>query len=107
VRISRRRLHHGAWGLGETVVQGTVDPDEFYVHKTTFEVGRRCVLRRTLGVKQQKMVYAEGSSRHSTRTVETADAERDRFCISDAEVMTLADFAIKCEKHYSRAIASG
>lgn len=91
----------GAWGLGETVVQGTVDPDEFYVHKPTFDAGRRCVLRRTLGAKQQKMIYAEGSSRHSTRTVETADAERDRFCISDAEVMLLADFATKCEKHYS------
>ncbi|MFN4087787.1 MAG: phosphoenolpyruvate synthase [Alphaproteobacteria bacterium] len=90
----------GAWGLGETVVQGTVDPDEFYVHKPTFAAGRRCVLRRSLGAKQQKMIYAVGSSRHTTRTLATSEAERDRLCLSDEEVMVLADYAIKCERHY-------
>jgi len=91
----------GAYGLGENVVQGAVDPDEFYVFKPTFEAGRRAVLRRALGNKKIKMVYAEGGSRLTTRNVPTSSAERERFCISDAEVLTLADDAIKVEKHYS------
>jgi pyruvate,water dikinase len=91
----------GAYGLGENVVQGAVDPDEFYVFKPTFEAGRRAVLRRTLGSKKIKMVYAQGGSRLTTRNVPTSSAERERFCLADAEVLTLADYAIKVEKHYS------
>jgi pyruvate,water dikinase len=91
----------GAWGLGENVVQGAVDPDEFYVFKPTFAAGRRAVLRRTLGSKKVKMVYAEGGSRLTTRNVPTSSGERERFCLADAEVLTLADYAIKVEKHYS------
>jgi len=91
----------GAYGLGENVVQGAVDPDEFYVFKPTFEAGRRAVLRRSLGSKKIKMVYAHGSSRHTTRNVPTSGAERERFCIDDAEALTLAGYAIKVEKHYS------
>jgi pyruvate, water dikinase len=91
----------GAFGLGENVVQGAVDPDEFYVFKPTFESGHRAVLRRALGSKKIKMVYAAGSSRQTTRNVPTSNAERQRFCVSDEEVLTLADYAIKVEKHYS------
>ena len=91
----------GSYGLGENVVQGAVDPDEFYVFKPTFESGRRAVLRRALGSKKIKMVYAAGSSRQTTRNVPTSNAERERFCVSDDEVLTLADYAIKVEKHYS------
>ena len=91
----------GAYGLGENVVQGAVDPDEFYVFKPTFEAGRRAVLRRALGSKKIKMVYAEGGSRLATRNVPTSGAERERFCLSDKEVLTLADYAIKVERHYS------
>jgi pyruvate, water dikinase len=91
----------GAYGLGENVVQGAVDPDEFYVFKPTFESGRRAVLRRALGSKKIKMVYAEGGSRLATRNVPTSSAERERFCLNDEEVLTLADYAIKVEKHYS------
>jgi pyruvate, water dikinase len=91
----------GAYGLGENVVQGAVDPDEFYVFKPTFEAGRRAVLRRTLGGKKIKMIYAEGGSRQTTRNVPTSNAERERFCIGDEDVLTLADYAIKVEKHYS------
>lgn len=91
----------GAYGLGENVVQGAVDPDEFYVFKPTFETGHRAVLRRALGGKQIKMVYAQGSTRQTTRNVPTTDAERERFCISDGEALTLADYAVKVEKHYS------
>jgi pyruvate,water dikinase len=91
----------GAYGLGENVVQGAVDPDEFYVHKPTFEQGYRAVLRRTLGAKKIKMVYSEGRTREPTRNIVTSDEERNRFCINDADVLTLADYAIKIEKHYS------
>lgn len=91
----------GAFGLGENVVQGAVDPDEFYVHKPTFEQGHRAVLRRTLGAKKIKMVYSEGNTRESTRNIVTSEEERNRFCLTDADVLTLADYAIKIEKHYS------
>jgi pyruvate,water dikinase len=91
----------GAYGLGENIVQGALDPDEFYVFKPTFEAGYRSVLRRVLGSKKIKMVYAKGSSRHTTRNVPTSNAERERFCLSDEEALTLADYAIKVEKHYS------
>ncbi|MFI3157968.1 MAG: phosphoenolpyruvate synthase [Methylococcaceae bacterium] len=91
----------GAYGLGENVVQGAVDPDEFYVHKPTFEQGHRAVLRRTLGAKKIKMVYSEGRTRESTRNIVTSAEERNRFCINDADVLTLADYAVKIEKHYS------
>ncbi|MDD5214930.1 MAG: phosphoenolpyruvate synthase [Methylococcales bacterium] len=91
----------GAYGLGENVVQGSVDPDEFYVHKPTFEQGYRAVLRRTLGAKKIKMIYSDRSTRESTQNIVTSSEERNRFCITDADVLTLADYAIKIEKHYS------
>ena len=92
----------GAWGLGENVVQGAVDPDEFYVHKPTFRDGYRAVLRRTLGAKKVKMVYAEGRTREPTLNKPTAKEERERYCLTDDQVLTLADYAIKIEDHYSR-----
>jgi pyruvate,water dikinase len=91
----------GAYGLGENVVQGAVDPDEFFVFKPTFESGHRAVLRRALGNKKIKMVYATGGGRETTRNVPTPNVDRERFCISDDEVLTLADYAIKVEKHYT------
>jgi len=92
----------GAYGLGENVVQGAVDPDEFYVHKSTFEQGYRAVLKRTLGAKKIKMVYSEGSTHEPTRNIATSNEERERFCLNDDDVLTLADYAIKIEKHYSK-----
>ena len=91
----------GAYGLGENVVQGAVEPDEFYVHKPTFEQGYRAVLRRHLGSKKIKMIYATGGSREMTRNVPVPEADQHRFCISDQDVLTLADYAIKVERHYS------
>lgn len=91
----------GAYGLGENVVQGAVDPDEFYVHKPTFRQGHRAVLRRVLGDKKIKMVYAQGRSGETTRNVPTPKADREHFCINDTDVLTLADYAIKVEDHYS------
>ena len=91
----------GAWGLGENVVQGAVEPDEFYVHKPTFEQGHRAVLKRSLGSKKIKMVYATGGSKETTRNVPVSSIDRQRYCIDDQDVLTLADYAIKIEKHYS------
>ncbi len=91
----------GAYGLGENVVQGTVGPDEFYVHKPTFEQGHRAVLHRTLGSKKIKMQYAVGHTRATTRNVPTLKEDRQRFCITDSDVLTLAEYALKVEKHYS------
>src|SRR6185437_5808690 len=83
----------------ENVVQGTVDPDEFYVHKPTFNKGHRAVLSRRLGSKQLRMVYARGHE--STRNVKTLQADRKRFCINDKDVLELARCAIVVENHYS------
>jgi len=90
-----------AYGLGETVVQGIVEPDEFYVHKPTFMAGHRTVLRRNRGSKQIKMIYATDDSREVTRTVPVPEIGQQRYCLSDKDVITLADYAIKVEKHYS------
>ncbi|OAI03924.1 phosphoenolpyruvate synthase [Methylomonas methanica] len=92
----------GAYGLGENVVQGAVDPDEFYVHKPTFAKGYRAVLRRTLGAKKIKMIYSDGRTREPIRNVATSNYERRQFCIDDAEVLQLADYALKIERHYGR-----
>ncbi|MBX3605117.1 MAG: phosphoenolpyruvate synthase [Piscinibacter sp.] len=92
----------GAWGLGENVVQGAVDPDEFYVHKPTYRKGFRSVLRRTLGDKQVQMVYASGRTREPVINRPTPKADRARFCLSDADVLELAGAAIQIEQHYGR-----
>ncbi len=93
----------GTWGLGETLVQGLVDPDEFYVFKPTFRTGHRAVLRRRLGSKAIKMVYATNDlGSGGTRSVETTVSERKQFCLTDEDVLTLADYALAIETHYSR-----
>ncbi|WP_194788079.1 phosphoenolpyruvate synthase [Pseudomonas sp. UFMG81] len=93
----------GAYGLGETVVQGAVNPDEFYVHKNTLQAGRPAILRRNLGSKAIKMVYGdEAKAGRSVKTVEVDRAERARFCLSDAEVAELAKQAMIIEQHYQR-----
>ncbi|SEM98013.1 phosphoenolpyruvate synthase [Pseudomonas sp. ok272] len=91
----------GAYGLGETVVQGAVNPDEFYVHKHTLAAGRPAILRRNLGSKAIKMIYGdEAKAGRSVKTVDVDKAERARFCLSDAEVSELAKQAMIIEKHY-------
>ena len=91
----------GAYGLGETVVQGSVNPDEFYVHKQTLEAGRPAILRRNLGSKAIKMIYgAEATAGKSVKVVDVEQADRARFCLSDAEVSELAKQAMIIEKHY-------
>jgi len=90
----------GVYGLGENIVQGTVDPDEFYVHKPTFRAGHRAVLSRSLGSKQLRMIYAKRGG--GTRNVAVPPAERARYCLNDAEVLKLAGDAIRIEEHYSQ-----
>ncbi|BAM91941.1 phosphoenolpyruvate synthase [Bradyrhizobium oligotrophicum S58] len=93
----------GVYGLGETIVQGAVDPDEFYVHKPTFAAGFRSVLSRRLGAKDKRMVYAKAGARGvPTRTEATPPTERAKFCISDADVLELAQATITVEQHYSQ-----
>ena len=92
----------GVWGLGESIVQGKVDPDEFHVHKPTFRAGSRCVLRHRLGGKHSELIYAKDSASGSTTYVDTPADKREQFCLSDAEVLTLADCAMRIEEHYSR-----
>ena len=91
----------GAYGLGETVVQGAVNPDEFYVHKQTIAAGRPAILRRNLGSKALKMIYgADASAGKSVQTVDVAPADRMRFALTDEEVTNLAKQAVIIEQHY-------
>ena len=91
-----------AWGLGETVVQGTVDPDKYIVFKSLLaEPGLRPIVEKQAGRKAMKMVYAEGGSRR-TRLVETSRAERDSLVLSDDEILDLSRWAAAVEGHYGK-----
>src|SRR2546423_1137651 len=91
-----------AWGLGETVVQGAVNPDEFYVYKPALRAGKLAILRRNLGGKAVKMVYAPAGSPARVQTVAVPPADQRRFCLSDADIVTLAHQALIIEEHYGR-----
>ncbi len=92
-----------SYGLGETVVQGAVNPDEFYVHKPTLAQGRPAVVRRNLGSKLIKMVFAEkAEAGKSVRTVDVPEADRTRFSLTDEDVLELARYAVIIEQHYGR-----
>src|SRR6267142_1631960 len=92
-----------SWGLGVMVVQGAVNPDEFYVHKPMLRGGKFPVIRRGLGSKLQKMVFAEQARTGlSVKTVDVSEADRNRFCLSDEDVIELARFALRIEEHYQR-----
>ena len=92
----------GAYGLGENVVQGAVDPDEFYVHKPTYLAGHRAVLRRLVGDKAVKMILVEGETKNTTRNIPTPKSDRARFCLTDEDVLELAGYACTIEAHYGR-----
>tara|TARA_R110002072_G_scaffold99983_5_gene219975 strand:+ start:6025 stop:8430 length:2406 start_codon:yes stop_codon:yes gene_type:complete len=93
----------GAYGLGENVVQGAVDPDEFYVFKPTLETGHRPIVKRRLGSKKIKMIYGDDPSAGlSTHNVAVSLGEQHSFCINDEDVLTLAKYAVIIEKHYSK-----
>lgn len=91
-----------AFGLGENVVQGTVDPDEYFVHKPTFGAGHRHVLRRRLGEKQVRMICGRRRRGSETHNEPTPGADRRRFALTDGEVLALTDHALTIENHMSR-----
>ncbi len=91
----------GSYGLGEMVVQGAVNPDEFYVYKPTLRAGKPAILRRQIGSKQQRMVYSDKAGER-VRIEETPIAERNRFCLSDEDVHELSRQALTIEDHYGR-----
>ena len=102
---------NAAWGLGENVVQGTINPDAFYVHKPTFKKGYRAVLKRKLGDKSKMMVFSQTLEKANlaeqfTKNIKTPIEKRRRFAISDEEVLHLANWAIKIEEHYSKVRGS-
>ncbi|WP_041070319.1 phosphoenolpyruvate synthase [Thiolapillus brandeum] len=89
-----------SYGLGETVVQGAVNPDEFYVHKDNLNQGRPAILRRTLGSKLIKMVYSEDAD--NVATVDVPEDQREHFSLKDEQIEELARYAIIIENHYQR-----
>ena len=95
-----------SYGLGETVVQGSVNPDEFYVHKPTLRAGKFSVIRRTLGSKLQRMEFATAQEKAASgklvRVIDTPTEQRNRYSLADEEVIELAKFALIIEKHYGR-----
>jgi pyruvate, water dikinase len=91
---------NGAWGLGEAIVQGMATPDEWIVFKPTLATGARPIVSRRLGTKEVKMVY--GLDGKGTRTRDVVDAQRQRFCLGDYEVLRLAQWACQIEEHYSK-----
>ena len=98
---------NAAFGLGENVVQGTIDPDSFYSHKPSFIKGHRAVLKRRLGNKRKKMIFTDilntaNIAKEYTRNIDTSSDEKEHFCISDADVMALTDYAIKVENYHSK-----
>jgi pyruvate, water dikinase len=92
-----------SYGLGETVVQGAVNPDEFYVHKPMLAAGNPAVIRRNLGSKMIKMEFAQAAAAgRSVQTVDVAETDRHRFSLSDEQVLELARYAMTIEAHYAR-----
>ncbi|MBI5388810.1 phosphoenolpyruvate synthase [Candidatus Woesearchaeota archaeon] len=90
----------GAWGLGENIVQGAVNPDEFYVHKPTLKQGYPSIISKTLGSKELKMVY-DIKGHQPTKNMKVDISERKKYVLSDKEVLTLATWACVIEDHYS------
>jgi len=88
-----------SWGLGECVVQGSVNPDEFYVHKPTLALERPCILKRSRGAKRIKMIYGQQTA---VETVDVDHADQFRFSLNDNDVQSLARMAVTIEKHYGR-----
>ena len=98
---------NAAYGLGENIVQGSINPDSFYIHKPTFKKGFRSVLKRSLGSKEQRMIFTDKINSDNiaveyTKNIPISEEERNRFCITDEEIMTLSSYAIKVEEHYSK-----
>ena len=94
----------GVYGLGENIVQGTVNPDEFYVFKPTLEQGKNALIQKKLGSKEKTMIYAESRGHASTTNIDTSISKQNKFVLPDEEVLTLAHWALAIEKHYGKAM---
>ncbi|MFH1788379.1 MAG: phosphoenolpyruvate synthase [Candidatus Altiarchaeota archaeon] len=92
----------GAWGLGENVVQGAVNPDEYYIHKPTLKKGYKSLIAKTVGAKKLKMVYSADGSKHPTKNVRVPEPERKKFVLTEPEILTLAKWAVTIEDHYKK-----
>jgi pyruvate,water dikinase len=95
-------LINAAWGLGENVVRGAVNPDEYYVFKPTLKTGCRPIIGKNLGSKEKKIVYTEEGGKGTTREVEVAAEDRRRFCLEEDEILELARLGCTIEEHYGR-----
>ncbi|MDX9893478.1 MAG: phosphoenolpyruvate synthase [Patescibacteria group bacterium] len=96
-------LINGSWGLGENVVQGKVNPDEFYVFKETLSQGYKPIINRKLGSKKIKMIYdAKAANRQPVKDVRTTVAEQQKYVLTDKEILQLAEWGVLIEKHYQR-----
>ncbi|MCL4406167.1 MAG: phosphoenolpyruvate synthase [Patescibacteria group bacterium] len=97
-------LINGSWGLGENVVKGRVTPDQYYVFETTLKKGFKPVIGKVLGAKESKLIYGKGNV--LTKDVPTSAPERQKFVLTDAEILTLAKWSVLIEKHYGRPMDS-
>jgi len=93
------------YGLGESVVQGSVNPDEFYVYKPSLEQNNNAILRRNIGSKKHKMIFTENNDhQNSTNTIDVDITEQNKFSLTDDEIIYIAEMGLKIEKHYGKAM---
>jgi len=97
-------LINASYGLGENVVQGQVEPDQYYVFETTLKKGFKPIIEKRVGKKEIKMVYTVGKNGVSTKNILTTKAERERFVLSDNEILALAEWSLKVEEHYKKSM---
>lgn len=97
-------LLSGVWGLGENMVQGIVNPDEFYVFKPTLKSGKNAILQKKMGDKNKTMIYAESNNHASTMNIETPVNKQNQFILDDKEIQLLAKWALIIEEHYQMAM---
>ena len=97
-------LINASYGLGENVVQGQVEPDQYYVFETTLKKGFKPVIEKKIGKKEIKMIYAAGKKGVSTKNIITTKKERERFVLSDNEILALAEWSLKVEEHYKKSM---
>ncbi len=92
----------GVYGLGENIVQGTVNPDEFYIFKPTLQLGKNAIIQKKLGSKEKTMIYAESHGHASTTNIDTEISKQNKFVLPDEEILTLAQWALAIEQHYGK-----
>ncbi len=92
----------GVWGLGENIVQGTINPDEFYVFKPTLIQEKNAIVQKKLGDKEKTMIYSEIDGQSSTVNIDTEASKQKQFVLSDEEITVLAKWALEIEKHYQK-----